>query len=147
MTRESLLLNPKETTCSRCPWSIAVETDAEKQRRESVHASSAHGIKAPVVERHLTGLSWQEAAVDAVRAVAARGGKFQLHEALTEFGIADPPDARTALGKFATLLHDLGIVHPCGFAPSTRPGTKKSALRVWSQSAAGCQECARKRTA
>jgi hypothetical protein len=140
------LIEPNFARCSVCRWEQTYDTQAEADRRKAVHEES-HGIKAPVVERHLTGLSWQEAAVDAVRAVAARGERFQINEALREFGIADPPNARTALGKFATLIHDLGVCHPTGWAASSRDGTKKSGLRTWTQSASGCQECARKRSA
>jgi predicted small metal-binding protein len=141
------LLEPCFATCPRCPWEQAFETQAEADRKAAVHAERSHGIKTPIEPRLLTGLAWQDAAIDAVRAVAARGEKFTLHDALTEFGIADTPNARTAHGRLAQLCHDTGICHPTGWATSSRPGTKKSALRVWSQSAAGCEECKRKRSA
>jgi hypothetical protein len=141
------LLEPAFATCPRCPWEQAFETQAEADRKAAVHAERSHGIKTPVEQRLLTGLAWQDAAIDAVRAVAARGEKFMLYDALVEFGIAETPSAKTAHGRLAQLVHDTGICHPCGYANSPRKATKSSAVRVWSQSAAGCEECKRKRTA
>lgn len=141
----SLLISPHETACPRCNWSIAVGTVEEKQRREAVHAHSSHGE--PMPEQPVTGATWQEMAVDAVRQVAARGHDFTIFEALSEFGLASPPNARTALGRFASLIHDLQLAHVVGYAPSARKGTRRSAAAVWSRDVRRCRDEACKRKA
>jgi hypothetical protein len=140
------LIEPNFARCSVCEWEQTYDTQAEADRRKTVHEES-HGIKAPVVERHLTGLSWQQAAVEAIKAVAARGQRFTINDALTEFGVSETPDRKAAHGRLAQLCHDQGICHPVDWQNSTRGTTKRSAVRVWTRSAAGCAECARKRTA
>lgn len=133
------VLDPALTACPQCPgWQVPCDTDQQKQRLEEIHAHSKHGI--PLPAQPVNGANWQEQAVDAVRQVAARGKNFTLYEALAEFGLADPPNARTALGRFAVLVHDQLICHPIGYAPSQRTGTKKSAAAVWSRDGRRCVE-------
>jgi hypothetical protein len=38
----------------------------------------------------------------------------------------------------SSLIHDLGIAHPCGALPSTRPGTKASQAAVWTRNPSRC---------
>lgn len=109
---------------------------AETAKRRHEHARHNQ----PLPTRELVGSSWQEQAVAAVRQVAARGEDFTVFEALREFGIADPPNAKTALGRFGTLIHDQHIAHPCRYAPSVRAGTKRSAAAVWNRDQARCME-------
>lgn len=131
------ILEPHLTECVRCPnWQIACATEAEKQRREERHAHHKHGD--PLPPQPVAAGDWQAQAVDAVTQVAARGQDFRIFDALAEFGLADPPDAQHRLGRFTTLIHDLGIAHKVSDAPSTRPGTNKSAAGVWNRDGRRC---------
>lgn len=130
-------LTPSLTSCPECPqWEIACNGDAEKAAVEARHAHAKHGV--PLPPQAVTGANWQEQAVDAVRQVAGRGKDFTIFEALAEFGLQSPPDHRHRLGKFATLIHDMGIAHPVSAAPSQRDGTKKSQANVWHRNPARC---------
>lgn len=133
---DSWVLSPVITYCSFCNQEWACRTQPEADAAKVRHEHLRHGQ--PMPERQLVGSDWQAQAIDAVRTVAARGTDFIVHEALVEFGIGDPPNAKTALGKFATLMHDLGIAHPCGFRQSTRTATKRSALAVWNRDPTRC---------
>lgn len=133
------LLEPVLTHCDSCPgWEVACFTDAEKATKEAAHAHHKHGV--PLPTRQLSGGTWQEQAMDAIRQVAAAGREFTVFEALREFGIADPPNAKTALGTFSMLIHDMHVAHPTRWDRSRRPGTKRSAAAVWHRDAARCVE-------
>lgn len=133
----TLLLDPKLTHCLQCPgWQVPCETDTQKQRLEDLHAHSKHDL--PLPPQSVAGVTWQEQAVDAVRQVAARGKDFRIFDALAEFGLQSPPNAKSANGRLAILIHDQGIAHPVSGAPSTRPGTKASQAAVWNRNPARC---------
>lgn len=117
-----------------CGWEWPI--DGTEDRRKAVHEHARHGV--PLPAQPVTGANWQEQAVDAVHQVAARGQNFRIYDALAEFGLQSPPDAQHRLGRFTTLIHDLGIAHKVGDAPSTRPGTKASAAGVWNRDPARC---------
>lgn len=122
--------------CSFCHQEWCRTTQAEADRCKASHENLRHNQPLPVTE--LSGHDWQTTAIDAVRQVANRGADFTVHEALREFGIGDPPNAKTALGKFSTLIHDLGVAHPCGYQQSERAGTKRSAVAVWNRNGSRC---------
>lgn len=132
----SFLLDPVIRYCSFCQAEWARATEAEAERDKANHEALRHNQPMPTQE--LAGSDWQSQALDAVRKVAARGANFTVFAALREFGIADPPNAKTALGKFSTLMHDMGVAHPVGYGPSKRPGTKASAAAVWNRNGANC---------
>lgn len=137
MTVQHTLLEPHLTACSRCPgWQIAYETAEQKQAAEDRHAHAKHGD--PLPAQGVTGVNWQEQAVDAVRQVAARGQDFRIYDALAEFGLQSPPNHKSAVGRLATLVHDQGIAHPVGGAPSTRPATNASQAAVWNRNPSRC---------
>lgn len=69
---------------------------------------------------------WRTAAIHAIQ---ARTGTWQMWEILTVVG--DPPDHQHTAGKFARELEAIGVAHVVGYAPSNRPGTKRSAVAVW----------------
>ena len=134
----SVYLDPTIATCSfGCSWEMACASIGEADERRARHEHLRHGQAMP--PRQLAGSDWQTQAIDAVRTVAARGADFTIYDALREFGVSDPPNARTALGKFSTLVHDLHIAHPCGFTRSNRADTKKSAVAVWNRDQARCE--------
>lgn len=133
---ESWTLNPAMAYCSFCIQEWARATQAEADKAKADHEHLRHNQPLPVTE--LAGSDWQTLAMDAVRKVAARGGDFTVFEALREFGIADPPNAKTALGRFSSLVHDLYVAHPCGYRQSSRGGTKKSAVAVWNRDQSRC---------
>jgi hypothetical protein len=143
MTRQNALLDPFIASC-HCGWELAVETSTEKERREAVHAHAKHGT--PLPAQPVAGNTWQERAADAVQQVAARGADFRIYDALAEFGLADPPNAKTSLGRFAALMHDLGHIHKVSFAPSNRGATKGSAAGVWNRDGRRCidERCKRR---
>lgn len=122
--------------CSFCPAEWARPTEAEAERAKAAHEHLRHDQ--PLPERELAGSDWQAQAAEAVRTVAARGVDFTIFGALREFGVGDPPNAKTALGTFGALIHDMHIAHPVGYQPSPRKGTKGSAAAVWNRDQARC---------
>lgn len=131
------VIDPVLTFCPHCPtWQVACDTEPQKQRLEALHAHSKHDT--PLPPQTLTGVAWQTQAVDAIRQVAARGKTFRIFDALAEFGLQSPPNHKSAIGRLATLIHDQGIAHPVGAAPSTRGGTKRSQAGVWHRDPARC---------
>lgn len=132
----SLLLNPVIAECPHCPWEQACAGGVEAAGKLAQHLHARHDE--PLPPQEVTGANWQEQAVDAVRQVAARGRDFTIYEALAEFGLQSPPDAQHRLGRFTTLVHDMGICHKVRDDQSTRPGTKKSAAGVWNRNPAKC---------
>ena len=133
------LISPSIAYCSSasCQWEYAASTEAEAAKRKATHEHARHGKAMP--EQEVTGADWQAQALDAVRQVAARGKNFRIFDALSEFGLQSPPDAQHRIGRFTTLVHDLGICHRVGDEPSTRPGTKASAAGVWHRDPARCR--------
>lgn len=73
--------------------------------------------------------TWRDNAIAEVTRLAATGKPFQLWEAFAVAG--DAPDHRTAHGKFASEIEDLGLAHVCGYGKSTRPDSKSSAVAIW----------------
>lgn len=133
------LLSPVIAECSfGCGWNQACSDFDEAATKQATHEHLRHGQVMP--PRELAGSGWQEQAVDAVRTVAARGVDFTVFEALREFGVGDPPNAKTALGRFGTLIHDMHIAHPVSYRPSLRQGTKRSAAAVWNRDQARCTD-------
>lgn len=131
------VLDPALTHCPECPgWQVPCDTETQKQRLEEIHGHGKHGK--PMSPQPVAGGNWQEQAIDAVRQVAARGKDFTVYEALAEFGLQSPPDAQHKLGRFASLMHDMGIAHPVTGAPSKRPATKGSQAGVWNRNPARC---------
>jgi len=136
VNRQSALVDPVIAECSQCPWEQACTGAIEAAGRLAQHLHLRHGE--PLPAQPVSGANWQEQAVDAVRQVAARGKNFRIFDALSEFGLQSPPDAQHRIGRFTTLVHDLGICHKVGDDQSTRPGTKKSAAGVWNRNPARC---------
>ena len=121
--------------CSRkCGWEWPADKTAE--RRRAIHEHRQHGE--PLPAQPVTGVTWQEQACDAVTQVAARGKDFRIFDALAEFGLQSPPNAKSVIGRLAVLIHDKGIAHPVGAAPSTRPATNASQAAVWNRNPARC---------
>lgn len=136
LEKPSEIMDPPVECSRRCGWETPATSDADHKR--AAHEHLRHGV--PLPPQEVTGVGWQEQAVDAVRQVAARGKSFRMYDALAEFGLQSPPDAQHRIGRFATLIHDLGIAHKIGDDQSTRPGTKKSAAGVWNRNPARCVE-------
>ena len=132
----SMLVNPVIASCGRCPWEQARATKTEAEIAKQNHEHLRHGV--PLPDRGLSGNGWQEQAVTALRQVAARGEEFRIYDALAEFGLANPPNHKTALGRLSSLLHDLHIAHPIRYEKSTRRGTKRSAAAVWHRDIRKC---------
>lgn len=130
------IFDPPVECSRRCGWETPATLDAPRKR--AVHEHRHHGEPMPVQE--LVGTTWQEQAAHAVQQVANRGADFLIHTALREFGVGDPPNAKTALGKFAALVHDLGYAHPVGYEKSERSGTKRSAVAVWNRDVRRCTD-------
>lgn len=128
------IMDPPVTCSKRCGWEWPATPDAESRR--ATHEHLRHGEPLPVQE--LSGTTWQERAANAVQQVANRGANFFVFDALREFGVGDPPNAKTAMGRFSALIHDLGYAHPVGYEKSPRAGTKKSAAAVWNRDGRRC---------
>ena len=132
-TLSEIMSDPIE--CSRkCGWEWPATPDAEHRR--AVHEHAQHDAPMPV--QALTGGPWQTQALEALRTVAARGKDFRVFDALEEFGLQSPPNAKSVIGRLAALMHDQGIAHPVSAAASTRPGTKGSQAGVWNRNPARC---------
>lgn len=130
-------LNPALTHCPQCPgWQVPCDNETQKERLEAVHAHAKHDVPLPV--QAVTGATWQAQALDAIRQVAARGHDFRVYDALAEFGLQSPPNAKSVIGRLASLAHDQGICHPVSAAASTRPATKSSQAGVWNRNPARC---------
>lgn len=134
-TLSEIMADPIE--CSRkCGWETPATLDADRKRQ--VHEHARHGEPMPVQE--MSGTTWQERAASAVQQVANRGADFFVFAALREFGVGDPPNAKTAMGRFSSLIHDLGYAHPVGYDKSQRSGTKRSAVAVWNRDVRRCTD-------
>ena len=129
-------LTPVIADCPHCPWEQACNNGIEAAGKLAQHLHLRHDQ--PLPPQEVTGSTWQAQAVDAIRQVAARGQTFRIFDALEEFGLQAPPDAKHAIGRLAQLVHDQGIAHPVGAAPSTRPATKASQAAVWHRNPAKC---------
>lgn len=129
-------LTPVIADCPHCPWEQACNNGIEAAGKLAQHLHLRHDQ--PLPPQEVTGANWQEQSIDAVRQVAARGQEFRIYDALAEFGLQSPPDAQHRIGRFTTLVHDLGIAHKVRDEPSSRPGTKASAAGVWHRNPAKC---------
>lgn len=129
-------VKPKPAICSFCPWEQMYPTEDKAETAKRRHEHLRHNQPLPTQE--ITGADWQAQAVEAVRQVAARGQDFRIFDALKEFGLQSPPDQQHRIGRFATLVHDMGIAHKVGSAPSTRDRTNKSDAGVWNRNPARC---------
>lgn len=133
-----MLTHPHLASCGvqGCQWEQAYSSREEADRRLSVHLNHAHAFAPLEGVTQLVTVSWRERAIDALRAVAARGEDFRTFDVVPTVG--DPPNPQSAWGTLATDLHRLGIAHPVDYQPSKRPGTNRSAAAVWNQNAARC---------
>lgn len=129
-------MNETPLPCTfRCGWE---QTGPDAEAKRDRHEHLRHGQALPA--RELSGSGWQEQAVEAVRRVAARGRDFRIFDALAEFGLQSPPNHRAQIGRLSALVHDMGICHNIGGAPSTRPGTKRSQAAVWHRDPTRCTD-------
>lgn len=127
-------LNPVLSQCADCPWNQEDPTGQKLANHRHLH----HGE--PLQAQAVEGKTWREKAGNAVQQVAARGVEFTMYAALAEFGLADPPNAKTAIGTFSSTVHDLGYCHPIGYDQSKRGGTKRSAVAVWHRDGRRCMD-------
>lgn len=123
-----------------CQWDQRRPNQASADRALATHLQRAHAINPLTGIQQMPAVEWHERAVDGAKILASRGEDFTLWQ-LHELGIPDPPNARYALGRFAQVIHDLGIAHPVGYQKSQRPGTKASSVRVWNADRSRCTEC------
>ena len=134
-----MVTDPVIAVCgySSCQWEWPAATETERDHRKAQHEHLRHNRPLPLQE--LAGADWQSTAIDAVRKMAATGRDYTIHAALREHGVGDPPNAKTAMGRFSTLVHDLG------YQQSERKGTKKSSVAVWNRDPLRCvdAECRR----
>lgn len=130
------IMDPPVECSRKCGWETPATLDADTKR--ATHEHLRHGEPMPVKE--LVGSNWQEQAAHAVQQVANRGADFLIHSALLEYGVGDPPNAKTAMGRFSAIVHDLGYAHPVGYEKSERPGTRRSAVAVWNRDGRRCTD-------
>jgi hypothetical protein len=64
-------------------------------------------------------------------AAAATGRAFTLYEIADANQLPEPPHPRAHWGRLATLLREAGYTRAAGWATSSRPTARHSAVRTW----------------
>lgn len=75
------------------------------------------------------GQDWHERAIAAVVHLAKTRDTFTFYDVAQIAG--EPLNPKSDWGRFATEVHHAGIAEPCGYTESKRPGSAKSAVKVW----------------
>ncbi len=96
-------------------------------RNAGLHGLTPDQVFDRVLEH--TGDQWKAQALQAIATLAATGRRFQAHD-LVRRGVPEP-DHPNRWGAVFNLARRRGLITWAGYAPSNRPATKRSILRIW----------------
>ena len=117
-------------TCATCGAKMSHPTIQGISDQLWQHHATAHrGEPLPALTQ-LPAVSWHRTALDAIHTLAATGRPFVIADVI-ELGVGDPANPRTDWPKVTAEAQALGWIEPHGYAQSTRPTAKSSAVRQW----------------
>jgi len=117
--------------CSSCDYESMHPTYAAASTALFAHYDTAHTDRPAPAELHqLPAVEWHRQALQAIHALAATGEPFVIAD-VQKYGVTDPPQPRTDWPKVTAEAEQLGWIEHCGYAKSTRPTVRGSAVRQW----------------
>jgi hypothetical protein len=117
-------------TCATCGEQFrGIDRDQLADRLWNHHAHDHLDEPLPAVTQIL-GYDWHRQALEAIRTLAATGKPFVISDVI-ELGVGDPVNPRTDWPKVTDEAKRLGWIEHAGFAQSSRPTARSSAVRQW----------------
>ena len=115
--------------CHECSWEIHGTVPGTALHAWRTHHDRVHGDATTVTQ--LPGVDWHTQALQAIRALAAKGEPFVISQ-IIEYGVPDAPNPRTDYANVQREAETLGWIEQTGrLGRSVRPTTKGSPVAEW----------------